>query len=177
MLNSSLNLLLNRLTAQIEKVMYQQNASSPTSLEKILRELSFLYSSANKIRRKLYKEEILPIRRLPVPVISIGNLAVGGTGKTPMTIHLAKLLQKHHYRPAVISRGYGGTAEKKGEIVSNEDTVLIDSKQAGDEPVMMARQLPGVPVIIGQNRFKSGKLAVEKFGCNVVVLDDGFQHL
>ena len=158
--------------------MFQPNHNHQKSYtHKLLWTLSLLYDSVGRGRRKLYHQHKHVIKKLPVPVLSIGNLAVGGTGKTPMTIYLAQRLLKENFRPAIISRGYGGDAEKKGVIVSNATTVLANALQAGDEPVMMAQRLAGVPVIVGKNRFESGRVAVDKYGCNLILLDDGFQHL
>lgn len=176
--NRSSNPLINRLIGHIETVMYHHQGSTHKSFaDKILWTFSLPYGGANQLRRNLYRRKKLRAKKLSVPVISVGNLAVGGTGKTPMAIYLAQLLQKAYFRPAIISRGYGGKAEKKGLIVSDGTAVLANSDQAGDEPVMMAQRLAGIPVIVGKNRFESGKLAIDKFNCNVILLDDGFQHL
>ena len=166
------------LAKQIEHVIHTPNAKiNDTGLKKILWCASQVYGSAAFSRRKLYQQKKCFLKKLPVPVISIGNLAVGGTGKTPMTIHLAKLLRKKHYFPAILSRGYGGTFEKKGGIVSNGNSILADATQAGDEPLMMAKQLAGIPLIVGHCRYRSGLEAINKLGCNLIILDDGFQHL
>ncbi len=146
-------------------------------LESGLRGAAYLYSNISALRRRCYRKKALGIKKLPAYVISVGNLAAGGTGKTPMTIYLAKRLQQLNYRPAIISRGYGGSAEKRGCIVSDGDSILANSRKAGDEPVMMAKALPQVPVIVGRNRYLSGNLAITKFRCNIIILDDGFQHM
>jgi tetraacyldisaccharide 4'-kinase len=148
-----------------------------TGLKKVLFGTSLLYANAALFKRKLYQNKTYSTKKLPVPVISVGNLAVGGTGKTPMTIYLAKLLRRQNYSPAILSRGYGGDFEKKGGIVSDGNSILADSILAGDEPLMMAKALSGIPVLVGRNRYQSGLWAVKEFGCNIVLLDDGFQHL
>lgn len=164
---------------RIEAVMRNDSGGDihKTGLEKALWSASLIYRSGAVLRRTLYRKRELSVRRLPVPVISVGNLAVGGTGKTPLTVHLASLLRRRNYRPAVISRGYGGSAEQTGMIVSNGETILADSILAGDEPLMMAKQLRGVPLLVGRNRYRSGMIAIEKFDCDTVILDDGYQHM
>lgn len=170
--------LLNHLIKQIKKVIYTPYAEPhDTGFKKVLFGASLLYGSAAVFKRKLYQNKKHSIKKLPVPTVSVGNLAVGGTGKTPMTVYLAKLLRNQHYYPAILSRGYGGTFEKKGGIVSDGNSILADSIQAGDEPLMMAKELTGIPVLVGRNRYQSGLRAVKKFGCNIVLLDDGFQHV
>ena len=110
-------------------------------------------------------------------MVSIGNLTMGGTGKTPMTVYVAALLQRLGYRPAVVSRGYKGRCEKKGGIVSDGHRILLKAEDSGDEAFMMAQKLKLIPVLVGQNRFTSGMQAINRFKANVILLDDGFQHL
>ncbi len=113
--------------------------------------------------------------RLPVPVISVGNLTVGGTGKTPMTQFLCRRLQAQGKRVVVLSRGHGGES-KSVRVVSNaKGDVLLTAAQAGDEPVLLAKTLPGVPVLVGKDRRLSGREALHRFAPDVLVLDDGFQ--
>ena len=138
---------------------------------------SFVYGCAAKLRRTLYQNRILKAKRLPCPVISVGNLTVGGTGKTPMVAYLANLLKGMGYRAAVLSRGYKGKAQKCGGVVSDGSTVFMTPEDAGDEPFMLAEQLEEIPVLVGSNRFASGTLAVQQYRSNVLILDDGFQHL
>ena len=117
-----------------------------------------------------------PPRNLPCKVISIGNITVGGTGKTPMALYLAQMLKKEGFSTVVISRGYGGLSGKKGAIVSDGANLFLTPREAGDEPYMMAVSLPGISVLVGRNRYKAGLIAVEKFNPDVILLDDGFQH-
>jgi len=130
-----------------------------------------------RLREILYRKGILRSRKIPCFVVSVGNLTVGGTGKTPMTIHFAKLVQRYGYKTVVISRGYKGKAEKEGGIVSDGQTIQMDSSSAGDEPFMMATGLKNIPVIVGQNRYKAAMLAVKNFEPDILVFDDAFQHL
>ena len=110
-------------------------------------------------------------------VISIGNLTVGGTGKTPMTIHLAGMIKQLGYHVGVISRGYRGSAEKIGGVVCDGRTIFMSPDIAGDEPFMIAQKLKSVPVLVGENRFETGMRAIREFEVDVILLDDGFQHL
>lgn len=116
--------------------------------------------------------------RLPVPVISIGNISSGGTGKTPMAVLVARLLQDSGLRVVLLSRGHGGSHEKGAgaQLVSRGDgTLLLSPEVAGDEPTLLARLLPDIPVVVGRDRRVSGKLAYETFAPDIVLLDDGLQ--
>jgi tetraacyldisaccharide 4'-kinase len=120
-------------------------------------------------RDKLYTAGILSTMRLNHPVISIGNLTLGGTGKTPLVIALAEGLKSRGRRPVILSRGYGR---------QNRDIVIAASnwQQAGDEPCLMAQRLHDVPVVVGADRYESGLLAERQQLGNIFILDDGFQH-
>ncbi len=116
--------------------------------------------------------------RLSVPVVSIGNLASGGTGKTPMTVAVAGLLRDLGMRPVVLSRGHGGSHEReRGALVVSDGGPVpcATPEQAGDEPVLIARALPGVPVVVGRDRRVTGSYAIERFSPDVLLLDDGLQ--
>ncbi len=138
--------------------------------------LSFFYRLIINLRNWLYDKQIFSSVSLSCPVISVGNITVGGTGKTPCVIMLAKILLRHGFKPVVISRGYGGKKEKKVNVVADSGNILLDAKIAGDEPLMLARALPGVPVIAGANRVATGSAAIEDFGANIIICDDAFQH-
>lgn len=114
--------------------------------------------------------------RLPVPVVSIGNLTVGGTGKTPMTQFLCQLLAGQGIRAAVLSRGHGGKGIGARVVSDPHGMVMNDAAFAGDEPILLARTLPGVPVLIGKDRRVTGREALRLFQPEVLVLDDGFQY-
>jgi len=141
------------------------------------RPLSPFYSALMKAREKLYRAGIFRQHSLPVPVLSLGNLVLGGTGKTPTVKHVAELLLRHGYRPAIVSRGYGGKSKKAVTVVSDCKTVLSSPALAGDEPYMLAKSLPGVPVCTGRRRLAPCRLAIDQFQADVIILDDGFQHL
>lgn len=149
----------------------------PSSLAFALgRPFSPLYSWAMRLREAGYRRGFFRSYRFEVPVVSVGNLTMGGTGKTPMVHYLARMLQQHGFKPAVISRGYGGTAGKAVNIVSDGVTLLLDAKVAGDEPRLLAETLPGIPVLTGVVRRLPAQRAID-LGANVLILDDGFQHL
>ncbi len=138
---------------------------------------AYLYSIIVRLRASLYKSGIIKSRSLPCKVISVGNIAAGGTGKTPFTIYLCELLRDKSFKPAIVTRGYKGASEGKTSIVSDGKNLLMAPPDAGDEAVLLSRKLPGVPVIMGSNRFEAGMLALERFEIDVIVLDDGYQHL
>jgi len=168
---------MKRITQKIEAIMTGGNENSILSLESFLYAISIIYGGGLKLRQHLYDRRIWRSNRLPCVVISVGNLTIGGTGKTPMTMLITKRIQRLGYKVVVISRGYKGRAEKNGGIVSDGRKIFMGAETAGDEPYMMAKRLENVPVVVGRNRFKTGMLAVRKFVPDVLVLDDAFQHL
>ncbi len=135
-----------------------------------------LYCVAMKIRERNYRTGVFKVADPGVPVISIGNLTMGGTGKTPMTWHFARLLRDNGFRPAVISRGYGGATREPVNVVSDGSSILLDARTVGDEPRLLAETLPGVMVLTGVVRRLPARRAVE-MGADVLLLDDGFQHM
>lgn len=139
--------------------------------------LSLLYGGAHRLRCVAYQRGWRRTHRLSCPVVSIGNLVAGGTGKTPMTQFIARHAQHLGYHPVILSRGYKGRAERKGGVVSDGTTVLMTPEMAGDEPFMLASSLTGIPVIVGQDRYRSGCLAIKQFQPDLILLDDGFQHI
>jgi tetraacyldisaccharide 4'-kinase len=142
----------------------------------LLTALTFPYDWAHQLRLQAYQHHWLPVRRLPCRVISVGNLTLGGTGKTPIVETIADLLQQEGLRVGILGRGYGGSAQHAPTIVSDGTSCLVSPDVAGDEPVLLAEHLPGVPVVVGADRYASGMLAIERFGVSVLILDDGFQH-
>jgi tetraacyldisaccharide 4'-kinase len=123
----------------------------------------------------LYARGVLKCRRLGCPVVSVGNLTVGGTGKTPAVELAVRTLMDLGHRPAVVSRGYGRRTHGV-QIVADAVSIRLDAEEGGDEPFLLARRLPGVPVVVGGNRYEAGRHAIERFGVSAIVLDDGFQH-
>jgi tetraacyldisaccharide 4'-kinase len=138
--------------------------------------ISLPYRLIIVFRNWLYDKKIFAVVKLPCPVISIGNIAAGGTGKTPCVIMLAQMLQSHGFKPAILSRGYGGKSSKSVNIVSDGKNILLDSKTAGDEPFLMAQSLRSIPIIVGPQRIKTGSAAIDRFGANVLICDDAMQH-
>jgi len=141
------------------------------------RPFSPIYSSLMKLREYLYLTGVFRQQSVDVPVISIGNLVLGGTGKTPTVQHLAKLLVEHGYQPAIVCRGYGGKAKEAVNIVSDGKNVFLTAVLSGDEPNLHAHSVPGVPVLTGKRRIFPSRYATQQFNCDVIILDDGFQHL
>ena len=138
--------------------------------------LSLLYREIIKLRNRLYDAGLCKQEKLPGEVISVGNITVGGTGKTTMAIMLANMLKKHGYRPAILSRGYGGKKKTPVNIVSDGHHLLMGHVEAGDEPVLMAKSARGIPVLTSPKRTLTGRVAMEALGANILILDDGFQH-
>jgi tetraacyldisaccharide 4'-kinase len=140
--------------------------------------LSNAYGAVVAWRRASYARDPSQRHRLSRPVISVGNLGVGGSGKTPVVEYIAKLLLEQGERPAILTRGYGRRVAQAGvTVVSDGSSVLADLDAAGDEPLMLARALPGAAVLVGADRYLSGVLAERRLGATVHLLDDGFQHL
>ncbi len=133
--------------------------------------VSALFSAVVAARNALYDRGIFRQRRLLRPVISIGNLSVGGAGKTPFVIMLAELLRRGGVRVDVLSRGYGRTSS--GVLVVDAGG---DARRFGDEPLLIARRLPNVPVIVGESRYQAGLEAERRFQGDLHLLDDAFQH-
>lgn len=133
------------------------------------------YRMALAVREAAYRFRVLGSGQLPRPVISIGNITLGGSGKTPLAELAVRTLLDLGGHPAVVSRGYG--RDTRGvQIVANREGIRLEARLAGDEPRMLAERLPGVAVVVGENRLAAGRIAVESCGATVIVLDDGFQH-
>ncbi len=140
--------------------------------------LSAAYAAIARARRRRYDRDPGIRRRLRQPVVSVGNLSVGGSGKTPTVAHLARLLLDEGERPAILTRGYHRREPTDGVlVVSDGRRICADLPRAGDEPLMLARALPGVAVLVGADRYLSGLLAEHRLGRTVHLLDDGFQHV
>lgn len=146
---------------------------------RILYPFSFLYLLVFNISQRIRK---LKQKKLSCNVISVGNITVGGTGKTPAVIYIAELLKKMKKNVCVISGGYKSEIDSPDappgpRIVTDGKKIFLGPRLAGDEPCLIARSLEGVPVIVDKNRHLAGLLAISKFGIDTVILDDGFQHL
>jgi len=141
-----------------------------TPVSVLLLPLSLIFCALVQLRYRLYRLGAMPSTRLPVPVIVVGNITVGGTGKTPLTIWLANFLRQAGYRPGIVTRGYRGNSQTWPVAV----TPQTPAEQVGDEAVLLARH-GGCPVLAGPDRVAAARQHVEQ-GCNVIVSDDGLQH-
>ena len=144
----------------------------------LLGPFSTIYGLATFVRNGLYHLGLITVARAPLPVISVGNLTAGGTGKTPLCILLAEILSARGRRPAVLSRGYRRLRNSAEPLlVSDGRTILCPVEESGDEPALMARRLLrcGARVIVGRDRLRSAEMAHD-LGADVAILDDGFQH-
>ena len=153
----------------------------------VLKGLSYLFLMVVSIRYFLYRTGLLRRYPLGTQVISIGNVTAGGTGKTPVTEIFARTLAAEGRKVAILSRGYRRKEApwwqrlftqviEKPLVVSDGRRVLLDSATGGDEPYMLASNLPGVAVVVDRNRVKAGRYAVNRLGCDTLILDDGFQY-
>jgi tetraacyldisaccharide 4'-kinase len=138
--------------------------------------LSLPYGWAVRARSLFYSLELLKAKTLPCPVISVGNITVGGTGKTPLVMTLARVLTGRGIPVAVLSRGYKRTQTSEA-VVSDGKRLLLSPEASGDEPFLIAQACQGVPVLVGKDRFANGRVALERFGTKGLLLDDGYQHL
>ena len=176
----------------IDVIMGRREGTMAALFGAFLQVCSYLFSGIVQLRLWLYRNRILRDQPLGCLVVVVGNLTVGGTGKTPVVEKFAKALQERGRKVAILSRGYKSkapplwqkwwfwlnhTEEAPPRVVSDGERVLLDSELAGDEPFMLARNLPGVVVLVDKNRVKAGAYAIKRFGCDTLVLDDGFQYL
>jgi tetraacyldisaccharide 4'-kinase len=139
--------------------------------------LGFIYGRIAHARRRWYAERPWLRHRLWRPVVSVGNMTMGGTGKTPVVAHIASILQSMGERPAILSRGYARRDRVDGVVVvSDGRAIRADVGRAGDEPLMLARTVPEAIVAVSPERYLAGRLAEMRLGCTVHLLDDGFQH-
>ena len=137
--------------------------------------MSRVFRTLLAAREKMYEAGWFPTLRLHHPVVSVGNLTLGGTGKTPLVIALAQRLQTEGFRPVVLSRGYKRSS-KGIVVVSRGNGPLTGWRESGDEPFLIARRAPGIAVVVGADRYEAGRLAEREGLGNLFILDDGFQH-
>ncbi len=182
----------NVQTFVLEVIFEERRGGSAALVRALLYGLSVLFRWLVKLRRLLYNARILRDSTLGVQVIAIGNLTVGGTGKTPVVEKFARELRDQGRNVAILSRGYRSRPQPlhrqflnkilfreettPPRIVSDGKSLLLDSETAGDEPYMLASNLKDVVVLVDKDRVKSGRFAIEKFGCDTLLLDDGFQY-
>jgi tetraacyldisaccharide 4'-kinase len=176
----------------VDVVFERREGRAVEIYSRVLAALSHIFSVIVQLRLFLYRNRILPDHHLGCLVVVVGNLTVGGTGKTPVVEKFARSLAERGRKVAIISRGYKSRNEPlikrwwraithveppPPKIVSDGQRVLLDSDRAGDEPYMLARNLPGVIVVVDKNRVKAGSYAIKEFGVDTLILDDGFQYL
>lgn len=166
----------------------------PNFLRGLLKGLSKLYETIMDLRLRGYEHRIWRAKNLGCQVISIGNLTVGGTGKTPVVEVFSRALQRNGRKVAILSRGYkkkertfwekladfatfNTPQQQPPRVVSDGKRLLLDSAEGGDEPYMLASNLPDVCVLVDKDRVKAGRYAISKLGCDTLILDDGFQYL
>ena len=150
----------------------------PTLVRMVLTPFSWLYCIIVRARNRLYSSGILKVKRLPCPVISVGNIVAGGTGKTPTAIWIARHLQAEGYPVAVVLRGYRRQNRTATTVVSDGDRILGSIEESGDEAMMIAHAVPGCIVIVGKDRYAAGCAAIRMIGVStgILILDDGFQR-
>jgi tetraacyldisaccharide 4'-kinase len=168
-------MMFKSLEKKIIQASERQGSVPFASFDTFLKAVSLGYGAGVAFRNKVYDTGRFRRKTLPCPVISIGNITAGGTGKTPMAVYLADLLIQMGKHPVVISRGYKGTLERTAAVVGDGTRLFLNARQAGDEPYMMAA-LKRFPVVVGKDRYQAGCLALDRLPVDVVVLDDGFQH-
>lgn len=156
-----------------EKVMRGEERGILSSLLLIL---SIVYDLSQRMRCFLYEKGLVRVEKIEPKVISIGNITTGGTGKTPAVMSVAEMAKEKGFKVAILTRGYMGKA-KGIKPVSDSSGILLDCRDAGDEPYLMAKRLKGIPIIKGKDRYLSARFAVERFGSGLLILDDGYQHL
>lgn len=147
-------------------------------MNRFLIPLAETYGLGALLRERAYRHGWMKSHRLSRPVISVGNLTVGGSGKTPLVAWIAETLLRHRYKPAILTRGYG--RQQGPDLVvlepQRQPQRNVDPRNVGDEPALLARALPQVPILISANRYQAGLVAEERYGADFHILDDGFQH-
>ena len=143
---------------------------------KILLPLAALFGMGVTLRNTAYGHGWLKTQRLDRPVVSVGNLSVGGTGKTPLVMLIAQLLLREGWNPAILTRGYGRRRQAQTVVMAPDVGRSPDPREVGDEPALLARSLPQVPIIVCADRYRGGRRAERCFNVGVHLLDDGFQH-
>ena len=140
---------------------------------------SIAYGSIVNIRNLFYSAGIFKKKRLKCPVISVGNITAGGTGKTPTVILIANELIRRKLKVGILTRGYGRKSNKTIIICNDEqkENSPLSAKETGDEPLLLFQKLPNTPIAISKNRYESGKILMEMYSLDLIILDDGFQHV
>ena len=166
---------MKNLKTEITKIHYNKEANGV--LVKLLDFASVFYGAGSRFKNFLYDKNIIKPHHVKAFVISVGNLTTAGVGKTPVVAEFAKYLINRGDKPAIISRGYGGKlSNKQINLISDGEKTYYNAKLAGDEPYWLSENVKGAVVVTSKNRFKAAQYAIEKFGVNYIILDDGFQH-
>ena len=166
------------MKAFFNRLHYSKNLNIyEKTLTLLLMPASFAYGLTAELRNFCYRKNIIKSYKPNVKTISVGNLTTGGTGKTPITKALANYLTQKGYKAAILSRGYGSKLNsKKINIISDGKEIFYNAQNGGDEPVWLAENCPGVCVLTSSNRVQIAKYAQDTLKCNVLILDDGYQH-
>jgi tetraacyldisaccharide 4'-kinase len=152
--------------------------SFPMMKNLLLSPLSLLFGAAAKTRRRLYAKGFLKSNELDAKVISVGNITVGGTGKTPLVAYIAKILAQNGEKVCILTRGYGRENANERLLVSDGEKILANVKKSGDEPFELAEKLLGISAVLAdKNRVSAGNWAIKNLGITAFILDDGFQHI
>jgi len=166
---------MENLKTKITQLHYQRNPKG--IVFDFLKFCSIFYGFGSGLKNFLYDKKILKPKKVNAYVISVGNMTTGGVGKTPVVSEIAKYLVSQGKKAAIVSRGYGGRlSNRKINMISDGTMIYFDAVQAGDEPFWLAENTPGCYVFTCKDRFLAAKTAVEKFGIEFIILDDGFQH-
>ena len=166
---------MKNIKTEITKIHYQRNPKG--LLFDLLKFCSYFYGFGSRTKNFLYDKKIIKPKKVNAYVISVGNMTTGGVGKTPVVSEIAKYLVSIGQKVAIVSRGYGGKLNNKNiNMISDGVSIYFDALQAGDEPFWHAQNTPGCYVFTSKNRYLAAKYAVEKFGVQIIILDDGFQH-
>lgn len=166
---------MSKTEAYLLSVMRGRRGVLPFLLRLLACVFSWVYIVGLEVYLSFYKMGIRKRKEFPTPVVSVGNLTTGGTGKTPITQAIARMFRTHNRKVVILNRGYKGENEYGCAIVSDETSVKLTSQQAGDEAFMLASTLPGVPVVVGKERRFTGEVAIDAFNPDVILLDDGMQ--
>ncbi len=163
------------IKTQITKLHYTGNPHGV--LFEILKFCSYFYGIGAHFKNFLYDKKIIRPKKVNAFVISVGNMTTGGVGKTPVVSEIAKYFIAKNKKVAIVSRGYGGKLNNKNiNMVSDGKNIFFDAHDCGDEPLWLAQNTQGCLVFTSKNRYNASKFAVEKYGAEVIILDDGFQH-
>lgn len=166
---------MQNIKTKITQIHYQRDPNG--ILFDLLKFCSYFYGAGSRLKNFLYDKKMLKPKKVEAFVISVGNMTTGGVGKTPVVSEIAKYLIAQGRKVAIVSRGYGGHLSNRSiNMISDGSMIYFDAVDAGDEPYWLAENTPGCYVFTCRNRYLASKHAVEKFGIEFIILDDGFQH-